>query len=68
MNKALNEDIISMGNVDENDMLVDNNFDNFQMYSFDNDRQQDYMENGLNTNNLSTNFFSKGLKNDADKI
>lgn len=55
-------------------MMIDHNFNNFNNYSlnpfdFSSDRN-DFLDNGINlgTNQMSTNFFSKFMKNGEDKI
>lgn len=60
-----NEDFIS--NFSPHEMMVDHNINSYYTNAFDIPEQNDFVDNGFFSNNLSTNFFSKIVKNEEDK-
>jgi hypothetical protein len=62
----MNEDIGS--NYSHNDLLLDNNLNSFCLSPFE-FQDRDFLDNGLGTNQMSTNFYSnKFIKNNDEKV
>jgi hypothetical protein len=48
-------------------MLLENNLNSFSLSPFE-FQDRDFLDNGLGTNQMSTNFYSKFIKNNDDKV
>ena len=60
-----NDDFLS--NFSPHDLMVDHNINSFYVNPFELPEQGDMVDNGFFSNNLSTNFFSKIVKQEEDK-
>jgi hypothetical protein len=56
-----------MSNFSPDELMMDPNINSFYPNGIDIPEPNEFIENGFFSNNLSTNFFSKGVKNQGDK-